>query len=148
MKSAAIAALALCSTIAWAGDGARCGSRLSDARSFLALVHMPTQWRETTMDDGKPLVLSLSEQEGQLTLRFTKTGEGLWAEGPAAICRNGVDVEASLPPEQLQLGPAAGWLLRQSMRGGATFRLRRLEGGRLAVSTTGWSGEFVPVGTR
>jgi hypothetical protein len=54
----------------------------------------PLKWKETTMGEGKPLVMSIIENNGSLALEFTKTGEGLWAESPGEICASGTDFEA------------------------------------------------------
>jgi hypothetical protein len=44
----------------------------------------------------------------------------------------------------MQVGPAANWLLRQSLAGGARFALALQPGGQLRIATPGWSGAFVP----
>jgi hypothetical protein len=76
----------------------------------------PLKWTETTMGDGKPLVVSISERQGMLALEFTKTREGLWAESTGVICRSGGDLEIVFSREQVRLGPAANWLMRQITR--------------------------------
>jgi hypothetical protein len=58
----------------------------------------PLKWTETTMGDGKPLVVSISERQGVLALEFTKTREGLWAESTGVICPSGVDLEIRVFP--------------------------------------------------
>lgn len=97
------------------------------------------------MSDGKPLVLAIGERDGALFLEFTKTREGLWAEGRARICSSGSRLEARLRRGAMQLGPAAHWIVRQSLGQGATFVLSRLPGGHLRIATPGWSGLFVPL---
>lgn len=39
-----------------------CAATISDLRGLLADQAFPLKWRETTMDDGKPLVLSILER--------------------------------------------------------------------------------------
>lgn len=113
-----------------------------NAHELRALLESPV-WRETTMTDGKPLVLSISEREGRAFIRFVKAGEGLWAEGHAEICAAGDGVQARLREHELVLGRAANWLIRRVLRqGGARFDLARLPDGRLRVATTGWTGDF------
>lgn len=97
-------------------------------------------WDETSMSDGKPLVLSLAEQDGELHLVFDKTAEGLWARGRAAICRRGAVVEARLTA--VQLGPAAPWLLRSALGRNPVFVLTRRADAELQIATPGWSGSF------
>ena len=98
-------------------------------------------WRETTMTDGKPLTLILSERDGLLHLDFHKAGEGLWATGNARICRRGSTLEVRL--SHALTGPAAPWLLRQTMGATPEFLLTRLGAAELQVTTRGWSGRFV-----
>ncbi len=103
---------------------------------------LPGTWQETSMSDGRPLVMSVSEAGGELFLAFQKTGEGLWATGQALVCRKGGALEARL--SSARLGPAAPWLLQQVMHRSPVFVLRRSAAGELHVSTAGWSGVFVP----
>ena len=105
----------------------------------------PLRWQETSMSDGKPLVVSIAEREETLHLEFTKAREGLWAEGQAKVCGSGARFEARLRRGGLRLGPAAHWILRQSLGHGATFVLSRLPGGQLRIATPGWSGLFEPM---
>lgn len=96
------------------------------------------------MRDGMPLLVQVSDQEGRLALRFVKTRAGLWAEGPAEICRSDSGIEARIPREAIRVGPAAPWLLRQAMGQGARFLLARLPDGQLRIGSAGWSGVFQP----
>lgn len=106
---------------------------------------LPREWAETSMDDGKPLVMSIVESDGSLVLGFTKTGEGLWAESSGVICRSGADFEARFSGKQIRLGPAAGWLLRSALKSGGKFTLTKLGSDQLRIATRGWSGEFSAV---
>lgn len=97
------------------------------------------------MTDGKPLVVSIREQDGSLHMEFQKTREGLWAEGAAVICAasaGSAGLEARL--SRLRAGPAAHWLLRHSMGQDPTFTLSRLATGQLRIATPGWHGVFSP----
>jgi hypothetical protein len=102
-------------------------------------------WVETSMSDGKPLQVAISERDGALFLAFHKAQEGLWAEGVAVVCEAGDDLEARIAQDRIRLGPAAHWILRQSLGRGASFSLRRVAPGRLRIATPGWSGVFVPL---
>ncbi len=119
-----------------------CAQNLGGLRVLLADAAFPLRWSETTMDDGRPLVLSILEREGTLFLSFMKTGEGLWAEGSIALCAKGGDFEARLDSQRMRLGPAAHWAMRYSMANGAEFTFTRLAGSRLRVYAPGWSGTF------
>lgn len=119
---------------------------VTDIRSFRKLFNddsYPLVWEETTADDGKPLVVKISELNAKIFLEFDKTREGLWASGTADICRDD-EIVASISKEQIKLGKAAHWVIRMSMKNGAKFKLRKLKPHVLKISTFGWSGEFIP----
>ncbi len=136
--------VAACVALACCLDGRaqdECASTLAALRRMEILLH--DAWQETSMTDGKPLVLQLADHDDALHLAFDKTGEGLWARGRAVVCRRGPVLEARLV--SVQLGPAAPWLLRQSLAAAPVFVLRRGSALRLEVSTPGWSGQFRPL---
>ncbi|HVZ45716.1 MAG TPA: hypothetical protein VHA82_18050 [Ramlibacter sp.] len=137
IRAAAAAALAV-PTCALA-----CASSVEEVAALLGEKRLPQAWVETSMADGKPLVMSLAQRDGVLFMQFYKTHEGLWAQGPVAVCASNDEVVAEIAPGRVALGPAAHWLLRQALANGARFRLARL-GRRLRVATTGWSGIFAP----
>ena len=122
-----------------------CVTTLSDLRTLLADRRDSLQWVETTMDDGKPLLVSIVERRGVLALEFIKTGEGLWAEGSGAVCSVGVNFEISFGRDQLRMGAASGWLLRSLLGQGGKFTLTRLGADQLRIATSGWSGTFVSI---
>lgn len=96
------------------------------------------------MRDGAPLLVRVIEEEGRLVLRFVKTGAGLWAEGPAEFCGRHGEFEARIAGDHIRVGPAAPWLLRHSLAGGARFVLARRPQGQLRIAVAGWSGVFEP----
>lgn len=120
-----------------------CANDLNSFRKIMGNESFPLLWRETTADDGKPLIVKISEEKGKLFLQFVKTKEGPWAEGTADICKD-KEIVASISKDQIRLGKAAHWVLKMSMKGGAKFTLKMLSNGVLKISTFGWSGEFVP----
>ncbi len=122
-----------------------CAATLSDLGSLMSEPGLPREWAETTMDDGKPLLMSIDESNGFLVLGFTKTGEGLWAQSTGVICKSGAVFEARFSAQQIRLGPAAGWLLRSALKNGGRFTLTKLAPDQLRIATRGWSGEFSPV---
>jgi hypothetical protein len=115
-----------------------CATSLAALASLEGWLHRT--WRETSMTDGKPLVVSLTEEQGHLHLSFHKTGEGPWARGQARLCRRDGAVEAQL--SSVQLGPAAPWLLRHSLGRSPLFVLTRQGSSTLHISAPGWSGSF------
>jgi len=122
-----------------------CAATFDELRSLAGDPAFPAKWEEVSMADGKPLVVSIKEHDGSLFLEFVKTHEGLWAEGPAAICAAAPGLEATIARNRIHIGPAAHWLLRHSLGAGARFRLGRLATGQLHIATPGWSGTFAPL---
>jgi hypothetical protein len=135
--TASLALLAACDSRA-----ADCAATIAQLRALVADESFALEWHETTMDDEKPLVLSVLERDGALFLTFVKASEGLWAEGAAVVCRNGARLEAVLPVERLKIGPAAHWAMRYGFSNGAQFALARIGKENLRVETAGWSGVF------
>ena len=121
-----------------------CVTSINELINALGDQRASLQWEETSMDDGKPLVVSIFESKGALVLEFVKTKEGLWAEGSGAICGAGANFEISFDKNQLRMGPASGWLLRSLLGQGGKFTLTRLSADQLRIATSGWSGTFVP----
>lgn len=121
-----------------------CAATIGELRVMLGDQSFPLKWEETTMDDEKPLVVSILERKGNLTLEFIKTREGVWAESAGIICKTGTDFETRFTGEQIHLGPAANWVLRYALRNGGKFTLTKLGPGQLRIATSGWSGIFTP----
>ena len=119
-----------------------CASSFDELRSLAADPAFPLRWKELSMADGKPLVVTITQRDGSLFLEFVKSQEGVWAQGPAAICATPDGLEARIARSHIRVGPAAHWLLRTSLGEGATFRLRRLATGQLQIGLPGWSGLF------
>jgi len=128
-----------------AQESQACAATISELRVILGDQTFPLKWEETTMDDGKPLVVSILEKNGNLFLEFIKTKEGLWAESIGVMCKSGSDIETRFTGDQIRLGPAANWLLRQALRRDGKFRLTRIGTGQLRIATNGWSGIFSPI---
>jgi hypothetical protein len=119
-----------------------CAATLAELRVMLDDASFPLLWEETTMDDGKPLRVSILEKEGALVLEFVKTGHGLWAQSEGVFCKVGADVEVRFTAQQIRMGPAANWVLRMTLGHGGVFKLSRLAADQLRIATTGWSGTF------
>lgn len=84
-----------------------CAGTISELKIMLNDQTFPLTWEETTMNDGKPLIVSIQENNGNLFLHFNKTREGLWAESSGIICQKGNDLETRFNREQVRVGPAA-----------------------------------------
>ena len=95
------------------------------------------------MTDGKALTVSIMERDAALFLEFKKAQEGLWAEGSAVVCLTHEGLEARIG--RMRTGPAAHWLIRQSMSGQSrVFALGWQDSGELRIKTAGWRGVFLP----
>ena len=120
----------------------QCATTIRELKDLLADQSLPLRWRETTMDDGKPLVLTILEEDGSLFLAFDKTGEGLWAEGASVVCRDGAEVAARFTGQRFRFGPAANWAVRHTFADDGRFTLTKLGAEQLRIEVPGWSGTF------
>ena len=122
----------------------KCVSTVVDLKELLNDPAFPFNWEETTMDDGKPLMVSITEKNGALSVAFVKSTKGLWADISGVICKTDKELEIRFTAEQIRFGPAASWVLRYALSGGGKFILTRIDAKQLRVATTGWSGVFAP----
>lgn len=133
--------------LSWAAlaNGApSCATTIGELKVMNGDQAFPLKWKETTMDDGKPLRVTILETNGALSFEFIKTSKGLWAETAGAVCQTGGDVAIRFTGEQIHFGPAASWLLRSLLGNGGQFTLTRLGPDRLRIATRGWQGDFSP----
>ena len=137
----ALAALA-CTPFTPCRAAAGCATSIDALRGLFADPAFPLKWYETTMDDDKPLVLSILEKQGVLSLEFVKTGEGLWAEAAGVVCSTPAGLEARFTADQVRIGPACGFAARLTLSGGGQFLLTRIEAQILRVQAGGWNGLF------
>lgn len=120
-----------------------CASTLLELKKLLNDQAFSLKWEETTMDDGKPLIVSISEKDGVLSVAFVKKTKGLWADISGVICKTDKDLEIRFTEDQIRFGPAASWILRYALGHGGKFTLTRIGTKQLRVATMGWSGDFV-----
>jgi hypothetical protein len=123
----------------------KCVSTLADLKQMLDDPSFSLYWEETTMDDGKPLMVTISEKNAALSVAFVKRTKGLWADISGEICKTDQDMEIRFTGQQIHFGPAASWVLRYALGNGGKFTLTRIDASQLRVATTGWSGIFAPV---
>jgi hypothetical protein len=119
-----------------------CVAKISELKELLNDPAFSLKWEETTMDDGKPLIVTISEKKGALSVAFDKATKGLWADISGVICKTDKALEIRFTAEQIRFGPAASWVLRYVLSSGGEFTLKRIGSSQLQVSTTGWSGAF------
>jgi hypothetical protein len=122
-----------------------CAATVGELRLLLGEPSFPLVWEETSMDDGKPLRVTILEREGALWLEFIKAREGLWAKSAGVICRLGEGFETRFGPGQIHMGPAANWVLRLALANGGKFTLAKLGSDKLRIAGGGWSGTFTPI---
>ena len=121
-----------------------CATTINELRVMVNDQTFPLIWKETTMNDDKPLIMSILEINGNLFLEFTKTKDGLWAESASIICTAGNNLEANFTREQIHTGPAANRILRYALGRGGKFTLTKLGAEQLRIASSGWSGKFSP----
>lgn len=127
-----------------ANEPQTCAVTISELRTLLGDQTFPLKWEETTMKDGKPLLVTIFEKKDLLFLEFIKAREGLWAESAGVICKTSAGLEIQFTGEQIRLGPAANWVLRYALGNGGKFTLRKFGSEQLRIATSGWSGIFSP----
>jgi len=143
-KRVALLLLLLAAPGAEARAAAPCAASIRELRALFGDPSWPLRWRETTMNDGKPLVLSILERDGALFLEFYKTGEGLWAEGAGVVCRAGGEAGARFVADRVRFGAAANWVAQVALTTGGDFTLTSVGPGELRIETAGWGGTFAP----
>ena len=144
MRSKLIAILLLALTSNAVADLAPgCASTLGELRVLVGDPGFSKRWEEISMDDGKPLVVSIFERRGVILLEFVKSGEGLWAEIGGIVCKAGEDFEVRAAKEHLKLGADLPWIISGTLANGGAFTLRRHKLNALQIETIGWQGRFV-----
>lgn len=123
----------------------KCVHTIVELKQLLDDQAFALKWEETTMDDGKPLLVSIFEKNGALSVTFVKRTKGLWASIDGEICTTDKHLEIRFTGEQIHFGPAASWALRYVLGNGGAFKLTRIGAKQLQVATTGWDGTFAPV---
>ena len=94
------------------------------------------------MDDAKPMIVSISDNNGALSVEFIKSTKGRWADISGVICKTDKAMEIRFTSDQSRFGPAASWVLRYALGNGGVFTLTRMGDKQLRVQTAGWSGIF------
>jgi hypothetical protein len=125
-----------------AQNPSQCATSIGELKILLDDQSFPLRWIETTMDDGKPLRVSILEKSGILNVEFIKTDVGTWAESFGAICKNESEIEIRFTKDQIHFGSAANWVLRYALRNGGKFSMTKIGVNQLRLATTGWSGLF------
>jgi len=125
-----------------ASESRPCAKNIPELNQVWGDAAFPLKWQETSMSDGKPLVVSIQEKNGKLHLQFVKAMEGLWAESTGFICPVGNELEIEFSGDEIRLGPAANWLIKLAIGNGGKFSLQRIGPQQLRIKTSGWQGLF------
>jgi hypothetical protein len=132
-------------TSAHAQGPKKCVSTVVELKQLLNDQAFSLNWQETTMDDGRPLLVTIFEKDGALSVEFVKSTKGLWARIDGDVCKADKDFEIRFTGEQIHFGPAASWVLRYVLGNGGAFKMTRISAKQLRVATSGWDGMFAPV---
>lgn len=144
MRAASVGLLLLTLASLAQAQEPRCAASLADLGRLLGNTVPTRHWVEVSMDDGRPLLITLDDSSATLRLEFVKTGAGLWAEISGLVCATGKDLELRVAREQIRFGPGAHWSVQLMLANGGVFVLRRDVADRLHIETAGWSGRFAP----
>jgi hypothetical protein len=123
-------------------EAGHCAKNIQEINQVWGGLAFPLKWKETSMSDGKPLLVSIQEKNGKFNLRFVKEKEGLWAESTGLICQVGGELEIEFTGNEIRLGPAANWLLKLAIGNGGKFSLKKIGDEELRIKAGGWQGLF------
>ena len=125
------------SQTAYADD--ECASDMHELNTMIG-HEFHTHWRETSANDGKPMLLRITEQGDKLNMVFEKTHDGIWGSGVIEVCKKGSKYE--IVATGMQPGSAATNLIRGMMNGSQKFNLQINSASSIRVWRFGWSGNF------
>ncbi|MBY0452617.1 MAG: hypothetical protein K2P92_06245 [Bdellovibrionaceae bacterium] len=114
----------------------------SDTEELTALIghEFHTNWNETSADDGKPMMLRITEQADKLHIVFEKTRDGVWGSGDIEVCKKGSKYE--IVSTAMRAGRGAPMLVRGMMNGNQKFNLQINSNSSIRVWRSGWAGNF------
>jgi hypothetical protein len=99
--------------------------------------HVKTRWQETTENDGKPLMISISDGSHGLVYSAKKAG-ALWLTGNVSVCHSGGATEITLKNTRATSNvPMVARLALPSTQSG------RIVNNRIKLGGAGWSGTFI-----
>lgn len=119
------------SFLSWSTAQAQCLRNLEQLRA----AKIKTTWVETTMDDGKPLIIVIHEANRQLEFSAAKAGE-LWLRGEICISLDGKTLTLKNIKATEAVPPLARRFLSKPQSG-------RIENNEVRFSGLGWNGIFV-----
>ena len=99
--------------------------------------HVKTMWQETTENDGKPLMISITDGSHGLVYSAKKAG-ALWLTGNVSVCHSGGATEITLKNTRATSNvPMVARLALPSTQSG------RIVNNRIKLGGAGWSGTFI-----
>jgi len=126
----------------YSSDARTCAKSIQALNTVWGEPRFPLAWKETSMSDGKPLLVSIQEKNDGIFLQFIKDKEGLWAESTGQVCQTDDGFEIEFTENGIRLGPAASWLLKLAIGKGGKFSLVKINSHQLRIKTSGWQGLF------
>lgn len=105
--------------------------------SQLQTNKIKTKWVETSMDDGLPLTISVSNAGGGLVYTAKKNG-AIWLKGNVQVCKDGSNVKMTL--HRNTVTDNVPMLARGAMKGDKSFDIN---GNQIKIGGMGWGGVFV-----
>lgn len=105
-----------------------------DSMASLEKAKVKSVWEETTMDDGKPLVISIFAQDGRLKYTAVKAGE-TWLNGDVCIRPDGKHMRLENTVATKNVPYIARKLLPKSQEG-------KIENDHVHLGGVAWRGTF------
>ncbi len=105
--------------------------------SAMKANHVKTRWQETTANDGKPMVISISDGGGSLVYTGKKAGVQ-WLSGNVSVCQSGGSTNITL--KNTKATSHVPMLARMAM---PKSQSGQITGNQITLGGKGWSGTFV-----
>ena len=114
-----------------------CSGQMLQHRPEIKANHVKTRWQETTENDGKPLMISITDGSHGLVYSARKAG-ALWLTGNVSVCHSGGATEITLKNTRATSNvPMMARLALPSTQSG------RIVNNRIKLGGAGWSGTFI-----
>ena len=112
---------------------AKCFSTVHEMKAH----HVRTRWKETTENDGKPLMISIADGGHGLVYSAKKAGQ-LWLTGDVSVCRSGEATKITL--KNTRATSNVPMLARMAL---PSTQSASIVNDQIKLTGGGWSGTFV-----
>jgi hypothetical protein len=99
--------------------------------------NVKTRWQETTANDGKPMIISITDGASGLVYSGKKAGVP-WLSGDISVCRVGSAIDITLKNTR-----ATSHVPRLARLGLPHTQSAHIVGNQLKLAGRGWHGTFV-----